>query len=98
MNDLNSVLLEGEIIDDPDNISNSGCSFNIESTRFYKNEGAPVQEISTYEIVTFGSLAISCLENARKGRRVRVVGRLKQYPTTKGIVILAEHIEFKPSK
>jgi single-strand DNA-binding protein len=98
MNDLNSVLLEGVLIDDPVRIGNSGCNFNIKSTRFYKVEGTPVQEVSIYAIETFGKFADICLTTIKKGRCVRVVGRLRQYPETKNIVIFAEHIEFKSSK
>ena len=61
------------------------------------------KEVSFYEVSTWTRLAEVCGEYLKKGRGVRVVGRLKQDRWTDAdgkphsrIFIVAEHVEFKP--
>ena len=61
------------------------------------------KEVSFYEVSTWTRLAEVCGEYLKKGRGVRVVGRLKQDRWTDAdgkphsrIFIAAEHVEFKP--
>jgi len=106
MNDLNSVLLEGNLTRDPESTVTKGwttlCTFTIGVNRRYKIEGEQKEEASFFEIETWGRLAENCFEYLSKGRGVRVVGRLKQSRwETDGksyskVVIVAEHVEFKP--
>ncbi len=107
MNSLNSILLEGNLTRDPDGKATPKgvpvCTFTIASNRFY-NPGDGVQkETSFFDVETWSGLAERCSIELKKGRGVRVVGRLKQErwqdPEGKGRVkvkVVAEHVEFKP--
>jgi single-strand DNA-binding protein len=107
MNNLNSILIEGNLVRDPlFRLTAKGtpiCTFSIASNRFYKGDGGPEKEVSYLDIESWGKLAESCRDLGYKGRGVRVVGRLKQdrwadadgKPHSK-ISIVAEHIEFRP--
>jgi single-strand DNA-binding protein len=98
MDNLNSILVEGTIIDDPfcqalpdGRIT---ASFKLESRRTSKNsDGSVGPERFVFEVLTYGKLAEVCGEYLKKGRGVRVVGSLWQ---TNRIFIRAEHVEFKP--
>ena len=109
MNNLNSILLEGNLSRDPElRYTPAGsplCTLVVSSTRTYKRDGAPVEEVSFVEAVTAGKLATVCAEHLSKGRGVRLVGRLKQerWEDVEGesrskIVIVAEHVEFQPRR
>ena len=108
MNDLNSVLIEGNLTRDPElrYIPNGTAvaTLSVANNRYWKQEGNKHgNEVSFVEIVTWGKLATACSENLVKGRGVRVTGRLKQdrWEDDEGnarskVVIVAEHVEFKP--
>ncbi|MDD4220518.1 MAG: single-stranded DNA-binding protein [Sphaerochaetaceae bacterium] len=108
MNNLNSILIEGNLTHDPElgTIPNgtSKCRFSIASNRYYRNsEKALVNEVAYVNVDTWGALAESCGKYLRKGRGVRVVGRLKQdrwqgedEKMRERFVIVAEHVEFHP--
>ena len=100
MNSLNSVLLEGVLVSDPElAYTENGpavCRFKLESHRSYKAEDDLVEEVSYFDIVALVRLAEVCAEYLKKGRGVRVVGRLKQ--DGEKIVIEAEHVEFKAKR
>jgi single-strand DNA-binding protein len=106
MNNLNSVLLEGNLTRDPEvKYTNSGtavCAFSIATNRSFKKGEEWEKEVSFFDCETWGKLAENC-GRLEKGRGVRVVGRLKQnrWTTTEGkaqskIIVVAEHVEFKP--
>jgi single-strand DNA-binding protein len=107
MNNLNSILLEGNLVRDPEiNHTPKGtpvCKFSIASNRFYKLEDEFQKEVSFFDITTWSRLAEVCGEYLKKGRGVRIVGRLKQ-DRWKGndgkgkskVYIIADHVEFKP--
>lgn len=109
MNVLNCLIIEGKIrkvnplIDLLEGITYE--VFEIETERFYKDiAGEMHKEVSVFNVRTVGKMAEVVEQNAKKGRGVRVVGRLKQRvytnPKTKKksseIYVVAEHIEFKP--
>ena len=106
MNNLNSVLIEGNLTKDPDvNRTNNGTfvsTFPLACNRYYKVDDELKEEVSFIDIETWGRLAENCYEYLKKGRGVRVVGRLKQQRwESEGkfrskIVIVAEHVDFKP--
>jgi single-strand DNA-binding protein len=107
MNQLNSILIEGNLTKDPDlNSTKSGtsvCNFSLASNRYYKKNGEGQNEVSFFDVETWSKLAENCGEYLKKGRGVRVVGRLKQdrWVDTEGktrtkVKIVAEHVEFKP--
>ncbi|MBC8452456.1 MAG: single-stranded DNA-binding protein [Spirochaetes bacterium] len=108
MNNLNSVIIEGNLTRDPEESSTPKgtpvCKFTIATNRYYKNgEQQQQQEVSFFAVETWAKLASSCYSYLEKGRGVRVVGRLKQERWTgadekkhERIVVVAEHVEFKP--
>ena len=109
MNNLNSILLEGNLARDPEpRYAPEGtptCTLVVASNRTYKVAGEREEEVSFIETTTSGKLATVCAEYLTKGRGVRVVGRLKQerWEDPDGnarakVVIVAEHIEFQPQR
>ena len=107
MNNLNSILIEGNLVRDPLLRSTPKgtqvCTMSLASNRFYKQDSGFEKEVSFFEVESWSRLAQACYEKGRKGRGVRVVGRLKQdrwtapdgKPHSK-ISIVAEHVEFRP--
>ena len=107
MNNLNSILLEGNLVRDPElSYTTKGttvCKFSIAANRYFKQDDELQQEVSYFDITTWSRLAEVCNEYLSKGRGVRVVGRLKQDrwedaegKTRSKVHIIAEHVEFKP--
>ncbi len=101
------VVIEGNLTRDP-NLTTlpSGskvCNFSIATNYYYRNkEKEMVGEVTYVNINTWGGLAETCEKYLRKGRGVRIVGRLKQErwdddegnPREK-FLIVAEHVEFQ---
>lgn len=110
MNNLNSILLEGNLVRDPDSRSTPGgstvCGFTLASDRNYKNaQDVYEKEVSYFDVEAWSKLGAACAQYLTKGRGVRVVGRLKQDRWTDSdgkqrakVKIVAEHVEFKPQK
>jgi len=109
MNNLNSILLEGNMVGDPlirtTPKGTSVCNFSVATNRYFKQDSAAAfeKETSFFDIEVWGRLAGSCSVQGRKGRSVRVVGRLRQdrWANPSGenrsrVVIVAEHVEFRP--
>lgn len=107
MNNLNSILIEGNLVKDPLLRSTprgtSVCTFTLASKHFFKKDSQLEREVGFFDVETRGKLAENCYKLGSKGRGVRAVGRLKQYrwnsvdgkPHSK-ISIVAEHVEFRP--
>lgn len=109
MNDLNSVLIEGNLTRDPvlstTGAGTSVCNFAMGSHHLYKRDDNQRDETSFFDVEVWARLAENCAEYLRKGRGVRVVGRLKQDRWKDGegnprsrIKIVAEHVEFRPMR
>jgi single-strand DNA-binding protein len=107
MNNLNSILIEGNLVRDPlYRTTPKGtplCTFTLASNRFFKQDSGLEKEVSFFDVESWAKLAENCYNLGRKGRGVRVVGRLKQdrWNGTDGkshskVAIVAEHVEFKP--
>ena len=107
MNNLNSILLEGNLTRDPElRYTPKGtpvCTLVLSSVRTYKLDGERHEEVSFIEASTAGKLATVCAEHLQKGRGVRVVGRIKQERwedadgnTRSKVLIVSEHVEFQP--
>jgi len=107
MNNLNSILIEGNLVRDPETRETPKgtpvCQFSVASNRFFKQNDDYEKEVSFFDVETWSMLAKNCSQSLHKGRGVRVVGRLKQdrWTGTDGkqyskIKIIAEHVEFKP--
>jgi len=107
MNNLNSILIEGNLVRDPLLRSTPKgtqiCMMSLASNRYYKQDTGFEKEVSFFDVETWSKLAEACYAKGRKGRGVRVVGRLKQdrWNGTDGkqhsrVTIVAEHVEFRP--
>ena len=107
MNNLNSILIEGNLVKDPESRTTAKgtalCTFTIATNRYYRKDGKMEKEVSYVDVEAWGKLAEYCQKNGTKGKGVRVVGRLKQDRWTgkdgklySRISIIAEHIEFRP--
>ncbi len=108
MNHLNSILVEGNLVRDPNlrgtPSGNQVCDFTVATNRSYKVADQKYEnEVSYFDVEAWSRLGAACAQNLKKGRGVRVVGRLKQdrWTDTEGkpharVKIVAEHIEFKP--
>ena len=107
MNQLNSLIIEGNVVRAPElKEPKDGfkvCTIPLAVNRFYRNaKGDGVNEVSFFDVETFGKMAEICYKKCGKGRGLRVVGRLRQARWVKSdghntskISIIAEHIEFK---
>jgi len=107
MNNLNSILIEGNVVRESQHKTTPKgtlvCNFTIASCRYYKVQEGIEKEVSFFDIETWAKLGEKCINHGRKGRGVRVVGRLKQkrWKDDGGedhaqIVVVAEHVEFRP--
>jgi len=110
MNNLNSILIEGNLTKDALLRSTPKgtqiCTMRLASNRWYKldNQSSGFEkETSFFDVETWGKLAESCSVKGQKGRGVRVVGRLKQnrWNDSDGklhsrVTIVAEHVDFRP--
>ncbi len=110
MNDLNSILLEGTLVDDPKRIPLADppdgvrlVKFDLASNRYYMDRnGQKAQETVFISIQCWGSLGDRCLEKLHKGMQCRTVGRLRlcrwvssDGSTKRSIEIVANHLEFR---
>jgi single-strand DNA-binding protein len=107
MNNLNSILLEGNLVRDPElSYTPKGtpvCTFSVATHRYFKQEEEYQEETSYFDVTVWNRLAEVCGQYLTKGRGVRVVGRLKQDRWENGegktrskVHVIAEHVEFKP--
>ena len=107
MNNLNSILIEGNLVRDAllkNTVAGSTvCNFTIATNRFYSGVNGMEKEVSYFDVEAWSKLAEDCHEHGYKGKGVRVVGRLKQsrWNDIRGqshsrIFIVAEHVEFRP--
>lgn len=90
MNNLNSVIIEGTVKSKKSRQGGLDISLGVQR---HSSEG---REESVFCIRTTGVLAERCDDRCREGTGIRVVGSLRQ--TDNGVVVLAQHIEFKSHK
>lgn len=108
MKNINSILIEGNLVKDPMLRSARGthvCTMKLATNRYYKIDKQSddfEKEVSFFDVETWAKLAESCYVKGRKGRGLCVVGRLKQSrwndPNGKQhskVTIVAEHVEFR---
>ena len=109
MNQLNSIILEGNVVKKAEfSEPKTGfqvCKFPLAVNRKTKTpEGETKEEVSYFDVETYGEMAESCFKWCDRGQGVRVVGRLKQSRweennTKKSrVYVVAEHVEYKFSK
>jgi single-strand DNA-binding protein len=107
MNNLNSILIEGDLVRDPDMAQTPKgtpvCTFCLASRGFFKIGNEPQKEVSVFPVEVWAKLAETCSENLKQGCGVRVVGRLSQYSwfdaegkNHSRIKIIGEHVELRP--
>lgn len=107
MNNINSIVIEGNLVRDPETKTTPKgtalCTFSIATNRYFKQDSGLEKEVSYFNVESWGKLAESVSNHGRKGRGVRVVGRLKQerWQDREGkaqsrVIIVAEYAEFRP--
>jgi hypothetical protein len=104
--ELNSILLEGEVVSKPISFMNgktSICQFMLLNKRKFKNSlGMTIEENQiTIAIETAGDAVKYVMKHGEIGRKVRVVGMLarpiqheKNIPLS-SVCIRSEHVEFR---
>lgn len=106
MNNLNSVLIEGNLVRDPEKkeLENGAklCTFTVSTHRYFNQDNEKKSELSFFDIEVWNKTAELCLKTLSKGRGVRVVGRLKQdrWTDKEGrnhykVKVVGESVEFK---
>ena len=108
MNQLNSLIIEGNVCKEPEikeiNGEKNLATFSIAVNRYYKKaDGDFEQEVSYFDIEAWGGNYVKLIsEKAEKGSGVRIVGRLKQnrWQDQNGkwqsrVSVVAEHVEFR---
>ncbi len=101
-NNLNSIILEG-VVDGEVGLWDTDKSkeglFELLSTRTVLNAEKTGREetILKVPVYVYGHLAETCQQYLKKGKGVRVVGRLDRYPGNT-LAIHAEHVEFRSQK
>ena len=109
MNQLNSIILEGNVARKAEfSEPTTGfkvCKFPLAVNRKTKTPaGEQKEEVSYFDVETYGQIAESCFKWCDRGQGVRVVGRLKQSRWEEDnvkkskVYVIAEHVEYKFSK
>lgn len=101
MTNLNSVLIEGNLVKDPtlsrgpENMAMTRFSVAVSRSTKDRDEKT-VKRTIQIDILTLGKTAEMCAQCLKKGRRVRVVGRLDTEEDD--VFIVGEHVEIKLQK
>lgn len=110
MNQINSLILEGNAVKDIEVIEPMAGfkvgKFTLGVSRWYKNRNDEgVEDISYFDCECYGRAAEVFKDKIIKGRGVRVVGRLKQErwenadgKSSSRVFIVCEHVELLPHK
>ena len=107
MQSMNSVVVEGNLTRDPVQRETPKGSivttFSIASNRYFGTGDERVEEVSFFDVEAWNKLGEACFTYLKKGRGVRVAGRLKQdrWQNTEGdprsrIKVIAKEVDFKP--
>jgi len=108
MTQMNQVVIEGNVVRDSQVKETPRgtrvCLVSIATNRFYKDMNGEFQkEVAFFDVEAWGeNFSSRIAQMAKKGRGLRVVGRLKQdrWKTAEGknsskVSIIAEHIDFQ---
>ncbi len=109
MNQLNNIILEGTLVNEPEVVAKSTVTnsrlvkFTIANDRYYKDvNGNPRQETLFLVIQCWGELGEKALMSIHKGMVVRTVGRLmmcrwesKTGEKKSTVEIVCNHIEYR---
>ncbi len=113
MRSVNSTIIEGNLVADPQSksvgaMAKTVCSFTIAVNGGWKQkgeEGKTEQSDTVFlDVECWANLADQCAQYLKKGKRVRVLGRLKQstwigkedQKTHSRLYLLADQVEFGP--
>ena len=96
MNQLNSIILEGNVVRKPRLKEGTVpyVEFNIDVHRYVRDREGDKEISYRFQIAAYGDYAENVVNYASKGRGLRVVGRLSKNGSK--ILVVAEHIEWKP--
>lgn len=104
MNDLNTVMIEGNLTRDPElaylPTGTAKCTISIGVNRSYRKNDEWVKEASFFDVVLWAKLAEYYAEKLTKGMRVRVIGSLKQErwetegKTRSRVCIVADRVDY----
>lgn len=106
MNQINSLILEGNIMRVPEIRETAGHNrlavFSVAVNRYHKKaDGTFEQEVSYFDVEAWGTLAESIKKKAKKGVGCRIIGWLRQdrWKSSDGksfskVYVIADHIEF----
>ena len=106
---MNNVSLIGNLTRDPElRFTQSGtavCSMSIAYNKRFKKGDEVCEEVSFFDVVSFGGLAETCAQYLNKGSKVAVSGELRQdrWETTEGdrrsaVKIVGSRVDFLTSK
>lgn len=110
MNQINSIILEGNLTKDPElkelQKGLKVCELSLACNRYTKNsKNEYAKDVDFFRCECWNSVAEYVSANAQKGQAVRVVGRLKQNrwkdkngKEVSNIVIGCDHVEIQKSK
>lgn len=107
MNNLNQILVEGNLTRDPElkhtKTGKAVCTFSIAVNRYTKKGDEFEKAVAFFDVTAWQELGENCARELKKGRGVRVIGRLEQDrwqdqdgKSRSRIYIIAEHVIFKP--
>jgi single-strand DNA-binding protein len=107
LSSLNSVLIEGNLVQDPQirslETGSKLCHFSVASNRYFVQENQRKTEVSFFDVEVWNKTAEQCATALSKGRGVRIVGRLKQDRWTDNegkshskVKIIGDSVDFKP--
>jgi single-strand DNA-binding protein len=101
MTNLNSILIDGDVMEDPWIVITAEGATQTRFTVRSRHHTTKDDTTIMVPVLTVGRLAEVCGEYLKKGRMVRVVGRLDSQggPIDAPLLfVYAEHVEFKPTK
>lgn len=105
MNNLNSVLIDGNLTKDPETKQTAAgttlTKLSIATNKSYKSGDEYKKEVSYFDIDVWGKTAEFCSKYLSKGMTARIIGTLKQdrWENEQGqkrskVKIVAERVEF----
>lgn len=111
MNQLNSIIMEGTLINDPETVAKDSrtgeklVKFTLANDRYYKEDGKTKMDTIFMVVRCRGELGEKVLTALYEGREVRICGRLamERWTTSTGekrstIEIECSHIEYRLTK
>jgi len=106
MQPFNSVVVEGNLVKDPEvRTTPKGTKlslFTLAHNYFYKSDGEQVKGVNYFDIEVWNRTADFCEEYLKKGTNARIAGILRQdrWNDQEGklrskVKIIGEHVEFR---